>query len=119
MRQLPRNGGAHVIVVGQKVGQPKGYGAMLASREGDQGAVRVVERLQRYNFVALVDKAENRCGQSFRGSSGDEYLTVGVDVDVVEALLMSRDGVPKLGRAATGRQSGTTAWEPCTVKDAR
>ncbi len=85
------DGGSQGVDVEPEVGRAQRDRHPHAAGHGDGGGVGVVVRLQRYHLVAGVDQRQHRRGDGLGRAGGNENFAVGVELDAVEALLVSGD----------------------------
>ena len=93
------DGGPQRLQVGAEPGGPQRDRDPGGARHGHAGGVGVVVGLERDGLVARLQERDQRGGDRLGGARGDQDLTVRVDVQAVEALLVGGDRVPQLGNA--------------------
>lgn len=97
------DGGAEIVVVGLKVRCPQRDRDVSSPAQPDERRVLVVERLERYDFVAVVDEREYRRGECLGRTGGDKDFGVWIDAQSVEPLLVPGDRVAQDRHASAGR----------------
>ena len=75
----------------------------MAAGHGDDGGVRVVERLDQQHLGAGLDQPEHRGGDGLGGADGDQHLGVGVVLDAVAAFALRGDRLAQRRDAQAGR----------------
>lgn len=76
---------------------------MSSAGQRDDGRVRVIARVERDHFVIWRHQGQQCGGDGLSCAGGDQHLTVGIDVDPIEAMLMLSDGFAQLGGTGARR----------------
>ncbi|CAB4884834.1 unannotated protein [freshwater metagenome] len=74
-------------------------GSYLPAGHRNTCLIDVEHRLERDDLVAGVQQGQQRTGQSFTGSCGDQHLGGSIEAQAVEALLVFDNGLAQAGDA--------------------
>ena len=93
---LERGQVRHEIRGQQRSGDVRGAG------EPNDGAIGVVERLEREHLIAGADQRQQRGGDGLCGAGGDDDLRLGIGSQSIEPLLVDGDRLPQRQDALAG-----------------